>query len=315
MARVRRFTQFDQYGTYHIMNRGCSDTIIFKEDKDKDKFLHILKKAQKIFNFTLYSYCLMDTHFHLLIYSNGANISDYMKYIQQCFAMYYNQAHNRHGHVFADRFKSVPATDKPNSLISSAKLSISAYIHSNPQDVIGYSGRLERYKYSSFGIYLGLKKDKLEILDTDYILSLFNSSDKGIARKKYKDFVYEMYNINMKEDTKFRSEPWKYEPGKTMLINDFTHKQVYDFVSQYLDQEGIPYLKYNRKNLNFKAICVILMRSVCGFKISDICSILGNVTTSNVCKLCDTGLNIITKEHKNIIYDFIDYASSKSLAT
>ncbi|QGU95907.1 hypothetical protein GOM49_13125 [Clostridium bovifaecis] len=172
MSRPLRFAQYDPYGTYHIMNRGSSDTIILKYDTDKDKFLNIIKKAQALFNFTLYSYCLMDTHFHLLIYSNGANISDYMKYIQQCFACYYNRTHKRHGHVFADRFKSVRAIDKPNSITASSELNISAYIHSNPKDIPGYEGRMEQYKYCSFGIYMGLRKDKLNILNTDYIICL-----------------------------------------------------------------------------------------------------------------------------------------------
>lgn len=310
MSRALRCAQFDSYGTYHIINRGSSDTIIFKEDKDKEKFLYILKKAQKIFNFTLYAYCLMNTHFHLLIYSNGANISEYMKYIQQCFAIYYNQAHERHGHVFADRFKSVPAVDTANSIISSAELSISAYIHTNPVDIPGYHGRMERYKYCSFGIYMGIKKDELNILNTDYILSLFNSSDKGKAKGKYKEFVYTMYKTDMKEKTEFESEPWVYKPGKTMLVSNYTPQQVFQFVSKYTQEYGVPYVKYNRKNLNYKAICIILMRSVCGFKLSEICSILGNITASNVWKLCETGLNIITDKYKNIMEDFISYANS-----
>lgn len=308
MARPLRFAQYDPYGTYHIMNRGSSDTIILKNAADKEKFLNIIKKAQTLFNFTLYSYCLMDTHFHLLIYSNGANISDYMKYIQQCFACYYNRTYQRHGHVFADRFKSVPAIDKPNSITLSSELSISAYIHSNPKDVPGYQGRMEKYKYCSFGIYLGLRKDKLNILNTDHILSIFHSSDKGIAKYKYKEFVYRMHSMDMKEETEFQSEPWNYKPGKSMLVSNLSPEQVFQFVSKYTGQEGIPYVKYNRKNLNYKAICIILMRSVCGFNLNDICSILGNVTASNVWQLCESGLNIITQNYKDIIYDFINYA-------
>jgi REP element-mobilizing transposase RayT len=314
MARALRLAKYDPYGTYHIMNRGSSDTIILKTDADKEKFLKILKKAQKIYNFTLYSYCLMDTHFHLLIYSNGSNISDYMKYIQQCFAMYYNRIYARRGHVFADRFKSVPAIDKPNSTTSSAELSISAYIHSNPKDVIGYHGRMEKYQYCSFGVYMGLRRDKLGILDIDYILSFFHKSDKGKAKQKYKKFVYGMHNMDMKEDTEFKSEPWIYKSGKSLIVKNFAPQQVFDFVSEYIGKKGIPYIKYNRKNLNYKSICVILMRSICGFKLSDICSILGNITSSNVWKLCDNGISIITKNYKNIIDDFISYTKSSSLS-
>ncbi|MCY6371002.1 transposase [Clostridium ganghwense] len=305
MPRSLRNT--DIYGTNHIMNRGSSDTIIFENDKDKKVFLNIVKKAQKIYNFVLYSYCIMDTHFHLLIYSNGANISTYMKYIQQCFAIYYNKTYCRHGHVFADRFKSVPAKADCRLPISLAELNISAYIHNNPKDVQGYNSNMENYTYCSFGIYMGIKKDKLNILNTDYILSFFHSKNKGIARKKYRDFVYQFHNIEIKENIEFQSEPLKYHSDKKLLVNKFTPKQIIDFVSVYTGEDFCVHMKYNHKNFKMKSLCVILMRSVCGLTLKEISSILGNVTSSNVWKLCENGLTLINKEYKNIIDDFIKY--------
>lgn len=49
------------------------------------------------------------------------------------------------------------------------------------------------------------------------------------------------------------------------------------------------------------------MRSLCNFKSSDICSILGNITQARVSKLSTIGIEFIgTKEkHKNIVEEFI----------
>ncbi|MCY6355137.1 transposase [Clostridium sp. ZS2-4] len=311
MARSVRTV--DLYGTNHIMNRGSSDTVIFKTNKDKEVFLNIIKKAQKIYNFVLYSYCIMDTHFHLLIYSNGSNISIYMKYIQQCFAMYYNRTNKRHGHVFADRFKSVPAKADADLSMSCAELNISAYIHNNPKDVAGYIGKMERFKYCSFGVYLGLREDYLNILNTDYILSFFHPSDRGIAREKYRDFVYQFSHIDMKETIEFKNESYKYHSDKKSLVNKtFTPKQIIDFVSKYVGDDFCAHVKYNHKNSKIKSLCVILMRSICGLTLKDIGSILGNVTSSNVWALSENGLSFINKEYKNIINDFIEYSNMPS---
>ncbi|QGU95908.1 hypothetical protein GOM49_13130 [Clostridium bovifaecis] len=128
-------------------------------------------------------------------------------------------------------------------------------------------------------------------------------------------FVYKLHNMDIKEETEFKSEPWNYKPNKSMLVSGFTPEQVFEFVAKYIGQEGIPYVKYNRQNLNYKAICIILMRSICGFSLNDICSILGNVTASNVWQLCEIGLNIITKNYKNIVLDFINYTRAVTPST
>lgn len=70
--------------------------------------------------------------------------------------------------------------------------------------------------------------------------------------------------------------------------------------------------KYSRNLVEVKALIVVLMRSLCNFKSSDIGSILGNITQARVSELSTIGIEYIgTKEkHKNIIEDFIKYNQS-----
>lgn len=162
-SRVKRETAI-----YHIMARSISEVQLFKSIDDKNKFLSYIKKYKNIFSFRVYAFCIMDNHIHLLIDSNGADISKFMHSINQCYAQYYNRKYNRNGHVFGDRFKSKIA-DSDSSIIC-----MSAYIHNNPKDIKGFKNCVENYKYSSLGIYLGRHKDNFNLIDKDFILQYFN---------------------------------------------------------------------------------------------------------------------------------------------
>src|SRR5690606_5705141 len=88
--------------------------------------------------------------------------------LNTAYVRYYNRKYNRHGHVFQGRFESrILDTDEYN-------LAVSAYIHNNPHDISGFSGREEHYEFSSYGIYLGIRKDTYELIDKSFIMGLFN---------------------------------------------------------------------------------------------------------------------------------------------
>ena len=84
MPRIARIKKLE--GIYHIMVRSISDVSLFKDSKDKDIYLLLIKKYQKIYLFKVYAYCLMQTHGHIAIDCCGADISKIMKSINQCYA-------------------------------------------------------------------------------------------------------------------------------------------------------------------------------------------------------------------------------------
>jgi len=66
-------------------------------------------------------------------------------------------------------------------------------------------------------------------------------------------------------------------------------------------------MKYSRKLVQAKALTVVLMRSLCNFKSTDISNMLGNITQSRVSRLSSIGIDLIGTDEKyeNIIGDFI----------
>ena len=297
----RTFRIKDDDFIYHVMGRSISDIPLFRDDKDKDKYLFYVKKYQKKFDFKVYAYCLMSTHAHLLVDANGADISKFMHGINQSYAQYFNNKYDRHGHVFQDRFKSKVVGDD-NYLFT-----VSAYIHNNPTDVEGYENCPEEYKYSSFSVYLGLKEDIYGIVDEEFIMGLFNKNIKK-AREKYYKFVMKCDDEYMKMQHEFKDEKGEYRSERSVLVRDFKAEEVMDFIERYTDvDEKMLKWKYKRKAKESRALCVFLIRYYCNFTYNEICALIGRLTLSRVSELSNIGLQLIESNdrYKNILEDFI----------
>lgn len=52
---------------YHIVQRGNNRNSIFFSDEDYVYFLEVLREAKLKHRCSIYSYCLMTNHFHLLV--------------------------------------------------------------------------------------------------------------------------------------------------------------------------------------------------------------------------------------------------------
>jgi putative transposase len=294
-ARIKNET-----GIYHIIVRSISDVPLFKDSQDKDKYLELIKKYQTIFLFKVYAYCLMTTHAHIAIDCCGADISKIMKSINQCYASYFNNKYNRHGHVFQDRFKS-KLVDNTKYLIT-----LSAYIHNNPSDIEEFKDNVENYKYSSLGIYLGIAKDIFHILNYLYILSHFGNK-LATARKSYFEIINRLSHTIEKVDIEFKYEIFQSRNERKILIRNFSPEDIIKFIAKYTGTPFNIHIKFIHENAEIKSLCVLIMRSLCNFTLKEIASIAGNITTSNMYRLCEKGYRLITLNEKymTLIEDII----------
>lgn len=155
MPRVAR--RKSESGIYHVMLRGINKQPIFSNDSDKTKFLQILQKYKDQCGLTLYGYCLMNNHVHLLI-QEGENflLDAIMKRIAVSYAGWYNLSYQRIGHLFQDRFRSEPVDDERYFL------TVLRYIHQNPLKA-GICHKLDGYAWSSYRDYKNKSNALVEI--------------------------------------------------------------------------------------------------------------------------------------------------------
>lgn len=290
MPRVAR--QKAPEGIYHIMCKSISEVDLFKDDEDKLKYLSLVKKYQKTYEFRVYGYCLMDNHLHLIIDANGSDISRIMHSINFSYAQYFNRRHKRHGHLFQDRFKSKMVKDERYLL------ALSAYVHNNPTDIKGYEKEPEKYEFSSLSIYLGLRHDPYELVDDGFIMGVFGKNSQS-ARENYIELVFKCDDKNFREEMEFLNEGTEYRSYRRILVRDMRPEEIAKYVSKKMNVKEIKlYTKNARNVVKAKALFVILMRSLCNFKCSDICRVLGNITSVRVSKLSSIGLKLIDEDER-----------------
>jgi putative transposase len=290
---------------YHIMARSISEVDLFRSDDDKKKYLMLIKEYQKVYNFKVYAYCLMSNHVHLIVDSNGADISKIMHCINFKYARYFNKLHKRHGHLFQDRFKS-KIVDDNRYLIA-----LSAYIHNNPLEIRGYEDCPEKYYYSSLALFMGLRSDEFDILDKYFILNMFGK-DKSRSMKRYMGIIFRARIVPIddivKEEMEFNEDKTEYRSERKILIRNFSVERVIQYVvDKFNIDNSLLYLKHYKEIIPARGILVLLLRNLCNVSCKDICGILGNITSSRISKLSSIGVGLVSKDemYKNIINEFL----------
>ncbi len=136
---------------HHVMNRGVARQPIFYRDQDRTLFLDCLTLACATTQMDTLAYCLMDNHFHLLVRSRNANLSEFLKQLSGRFTRVVNDRISRDGPLFRGRANSIMIKDDAQLLRTMR------YIHLNPV-AAGLCRSPERWQWSSARCYVGLEE-------------------------------------------------------------------------------------------------------------------------------------------------------------
>ena len=112
-----RYTPLLPKEYYHVYNRWYDKGLLFHDRSDFKRFYDTIIRYNKEYrDIKILSYCFLPNHFHFIITSeSGLGISDFMRKIQQWYAMYYRSryknvlnpdSYNLKGPLFEWRFKA-----------------------------------------------------------------------------------------------------------------------------------------------------------------------------------------------------------------
>ena len=124
MARKPRDDAPDSW--HHVMNRGLSRRTILETDRDRRFFLSCVAREVRAGRIELHAYCLMLTHFHLLVRSVTGELSLALQRIQNRYSRWFNRTRKRDGKLYKDRFLSCRIE------LLSYRRRVVTYIHDNP---------------------------------------------------------------------------------------------------------------------------------------------------------------------------------------
>ena len=282
---------------YHVMSRSISEVDLFQCDEDKDYYLGLLKRYIEKYHCKIYAYALMDNHVHFYINPCGYDISLFMRCLNNAYVSYYNKRYQRHGHLFQGRFASTIVDNDTYSL------TLSAYIHNNPKDLQGYAGKEECYRYSSYGIYTGLRKDTEGIVDAEFILSHFGNDQKS-AQRKYRAFTESMRETGIMKEvdnsiTRAYSEN-VYCSEKRYIVRNRAPEEIIQKVGELLGARLPKAIrtKFSRETSEFRAFAAYVMRSLCGYTYKNICEYIGNMSMSGVSRLSNKGYRLLDENER-----------------
>jgi len=176
MGRPLRITYSGAH--YHVTSRGNEQKDIFKNRRDREKFIQYLESSVTRYGAIVHAYCLMSNHYHLLLETREANLPEIMRHINGAYTNYYNTKRKRVGHLFQGRYKAV--------LIEADEylMELSRYIHLNPVRA-GMTTMPEEHSWSSYRDYIGVRPTP-SWLRIDTVLEHFGDSNK------YRQFVEDM---------------------------------------------------------------------------------------------------------------------------
>ena len=159
---------------YHVIARGNQKLKTFLSQRDYLAYLERLSLYRMRYRVSVYAYCLMPNHLHLLVETSSQPLSKFMQGLQQSYTQYFNLTHRKVGHVFQGRYKAI-VCDKDEYLLTLVR-----YIHQNPVRA-KMVGKAEDYPYSGHGSYA--KGRVTEVVDPRLVLEMLG------GKRAYRRFL------------------------------------------------------------------------------------------------------------------------------
>jgi REP element-mobilizing transposase RayT len=109
-----------------VYARGIEKRDIFLDDSDRDAFLGRVGVNLAKWHVRCCAWTLMPNHFHLLVQNDRGCLASFMQCLLTGYSRYFNERHERVGHLFQNRYKS--------PIVSSDGYcrEVVRYIHLNP---------------------------------------------------------------------------------------------------------------------------------------------------------------------------------------
>lgn len=162
--------EISETGYYHVVTRTVGGIPLFEDDKDRKRYLFLLKKYHDELGIRIIAWVLMNNHVHLVLdCGEDANPTPFMRRLDIAYAAYFRAKTDHKGHLFQEDYWSKPILND-EQLISTVD-----YVHRNPERACIAS--MTGYRWSSMQEYLG----KLWVVDTSIILELMGNVESLVA--------------------------------------------------------------------------------------------------------------------------------------
>jgi putative transposase len=158
-------------GIFHVATRAVDTALAYRQVADRVDFLDLLWTTVGTYEWRCQSYCLMGTHYHLIVQTPSANLAAGMQMLNGRYAQRFNWRYRRRGHLFGGRFMSVLVQDDAHLMAAHR------YVARNPVRA-GLCAAPVDWRWSSYRSVVGLEDPPI-FLDVKGALSVFGMTGRA----------------------------------------------------------------------------------------------------------------------------------------
>jgi REP element-mobilizing transposase RayT len=165
---------------YHLFSRGSNRQAIYLNEGDYVEFELLMHEAASRHGLDTYAWSLMQNHWHLVAACPAVGLSQFVKLLNQRYAIRFDRRWGRTGHVFQNRFRAVRQATEEQFLWTLR------YVVTNPVTARICASPFDA-RWTSFAATAGLVTAPTH-LRVDEILAHFDK-DPEQARIRYVEFI------------------------------------------------------------------------------------------------------------------------------
>ena len=156
-------------GLFHVYTHAVwAADALFRDDVDRLAFLRELASSTSRVGWRCLGYCLMGTHYHLVLDVDAGALAKGMHYLNFRYATHFNERHLMKGHAFGRRY------DARRIRTETGLLRLFKYVARNAPEA-GVCEKPEDWRFSSYAGTIGLREQD-SFVDDRLLLGCFRGS-------------------------------------------------------------------------------------------------------------------------------------------
>ncbi len=179
MARQARGTVY--VGIYHVTRRSAGPVEMFRDDFDRTDFCKRLDRTIDKYGWRCHAFCLMGTHYHLLVEVEEDALQPGMSILNGTYAQTFNLRWGRSGHLKGSPY-GAKLVETDSYLFECIR-----YIANNPVEA-GMCTHPADWPWSSYRRSAGYDEVGFTFVTDDFLLATFHE-DRTKAKRLLRLFV------------------------------------------------------------------------------------------------------------------------------